>query len=158
MPSLKEIVCDIEVDRRILKFLLSKLPHISIISVYSAYIRRILSLCNENYSVSYRIRHDRIISGMPETGVIAYGKNVKQTRFTIYVAKTMKVMVVDRNSRIRQGPNKFGEIWCKCPYMILKNGRLQYQNLNPEFDMKPIKVDKYRISEGNKCVTMLHDV
>jgi hypothetical protein len=90
---------------------------------------------------------------MMETGAIAYQRNSSKFGSSGYVAQAMQVMVIDINSRKTLPAQSHGEIWCKCPFMMLKNGIPNYISNNEWLFHKASPVDKSRMNEGTFLLT-----
>ncbi|EZA50059.1 Luciferin 4-monooxygenase [Ooceraea biroi] len=117
--SLREIVCDSEIRHQAYASLMTLLPHVPIIKVYS----------------------------MVQTGVIACQKNSSKIRCSGYVAPIMKVIIVDANTRERLGPESRGEIWCRYPTVLPNSVNIFYEK-NEEFLSEPTAKDQNRMEKG----------
>ena len=81
-----------------------------------------------------------IISGLSETGVIAYQRNSKKIGSSGYVSKNVKVMFVDLKTRKQVGSNIHAEIWCQTPCSVT--------SITDDIKMIESADDVKRVNEG----------
>jgi len=150
ISSLKEIVIDSLINYKAYVNLMNLLPDISLIKVYSMYTRRTFvgSITMLQQRDSEKVPHLGIVSGMMETGVIAYQKNSSKFGSSGYVAQAMQVMIIDIDSRKILPSQSCGEIWCKCPFTTLKDGVSNYIFNSEWLFRKSRPVDRSRLNEG----------